>query len=232
MEIIDGLACIQYEENIGNFIYSKQLKEMVLESDPGFMYYGRFSFPLSNVKHNLYFIVKPFKTCHLDNILRVYQDVKKLTGLEFAAAPGQLKLFNVMQACIKIQVESVEDIPVIIDAYKEKGVSFIKNKKIDTYKTLITTKEYIKMEEIEPYIYKDTHNNEISYVEIDKYLDWELFKKTSEIAKKSFHAKDYTVSQVSIYKEQSYREFVSLYVRGGCDCDILSDIRKSFINID
>jgi hypothetical protein len=230
METIDGLACIQQEENIGNFIFSGKLKEMILESNPGLSYYGRNSFPLAKVNHNLYFIIKPFKVCHLDNILRIYQDVKKITNLEFAAYPGQLKLFNVMHACIKIQTEDKTDIPTIIDAYKSKNVEFIKLKKIDNYTTDITTKEYVKMVQTEEFVYEDIHNKDISYLEIDKYLDWSEFKKLENIIKNTFNYRDFKASLVSIYKELKYREFISIQVKGGCDCGKLSEMREQFLS--
>jgi len=229
METIDGLACIQQEETIGNILFDKPLKEMVLESNPGYSYYGRNSFPLANVKHNLYLIIKPFKVCHLDNILRIYQDVKKITGLEFAAYPGQLKLFNVMHACIKIQTTDKNDILPIIDAYKQKGVEFIKNKKIENYTTDITTKEYVKMQQTEDFVFEDIHNKETAYIEVGKYMEWNEFKEIEKIIKNSFNYRDFKASLVSLYKELSYREFVSIYVKGGCDCGKLSEMRNQFI---
>ena len=229
MDILEGLACVEYGEILGNYSTSLKYKEFILESNPGMSYYGRFSFPLTSVEHDLYLIVKPFKHCHQDTILRIQQTVKDCMQEQFSAFPGQIKTDKNTFSCIKLQVQKESHVSDIIKAFKNEGVSFVKNKKLDKFDATIITKEYIKMKFAELNIFKDSYNDDVAYLEIPEHINWQQLKETEKIIKNTYSYKDFKTSIVSIYQENRYREFISLYIKGGCDCDRLSEIRNNFI---
>jgi len=228
METIDGLACIRRMETVGNYISSSNLKEMVLESNPGLSYYCRVNSPLSSIKHNLYIIVKPFENCNQDKVLHITESIKKCMNVEFAVYPGQLKVFNVMHSCMKVQVENKEHIADIIKAFENEGVKFIKSKKIKTYETLISTKECLSMIEVEKQVYRDVANNEVHYLEIPYNLEWEDFKEIEVQIKNTFGYKNFETALVSIFKDNRFREFIRIYVKGGCTCESFLVLRDKF----
>ncbi len=229
MDILEGLACVEYGETLGNYISNSKNKEFILESNPGLSYYGRFSFPLSSVAHNLYLIVKPFKHCHQDTILRIQQRVKNCMQEEFSAFPGQIKSETNTFSCIKLQVQSASHINDIIKAFKNENIDFAKNKKITKFDATITTKEYIKMKFVELNIFKDSNSDEVAYLEIPEHINWKQLQKAEKIVKNTYKYKDFKTSIVSIFQEDRYREFISVYIRGGCGCDRLSEVRNNFI---
>ena len=106
MEIIDGLACVRRIEKLGNYVCADKVNEFVLESNPGFSYYCKIDSPLSKTKDNIYLLIKPFKNCNQDKILHLSENIKKCMNLEFAVYPGQVKVQNILQSCLKVNVEN------------------------------------------------------------------------------------------------------------------------------
>jgi len=228
METIDGLACVRKMETVGNYVSSNKIKEMILESNPGMSYYCRINSPLSTISHNLYLIIKPFENCNQDKILHIYENIKKCMNIEFAVYPGQLKVFNIMHSCLKVQIENKEHIVDIIKAFANEGVKFVKSKDIKPYETLVSTKECISIIDLEPQVYKDVANNEVFYLEIPYNLEWEDFKEIEVQIKNTFGYKDFETSLVSIFKENRFREFIRIYVKGGCTCESFHELRNKF----
>lgn len=228
METIDGLACVRRMETVGNYISNSNIKEMVLESNPGMSYYCRINSPLSTIKNNLYLIIKPFENCNQDKILHITERIKECMNAEFAVYPGQLKVFNIMHSCLKVQVENKEHIIDLIKAYENEGVKFVKSKKVEAYTTLVSTKECLSMVEAEKLVYKDIARDEVHYLEIPYNLEWEDFKDIEVQIKNTFGYKDFETALISVYKGNKFREFIRIYVKGGCTCESFLVLRDKF----
>lgn len=229
MKQIEGLACIEYGEVLGNYISDTKHKELIFESNPGLSYDGRFSFPLNYVEHDLYLIIKSFKHCHQDTILRIYQKIKECMQHDFSSFPGQIKTETSTYSCIKLQVKSGSHINDILKAYHNEGVTFKKNKKIKRTDATIITKEFIRMTESENNIFKDDFNKDVTYIEIPKHIDWKELQKITKIIKNTYQYKDFKTSIVSIFEEDHYREFISMYIKGGCECERVNEIKNNFL---
>ncbi len=228
MEIIDGLACIRRMEKLGSYVSANNLKEFVLESNPGVSYYCKIDSPLAKTKDNIYLLIKPYKNCNQDKILHLTENIKKCMNLEFAVYPGQLKVQNVLQSCLKVNVQNKNNIPDIINAFKNEGAEFLKSKKIEAYTTLVNTKECISIKEIDNFVFQDKGNKDIHYLEIPYQLEWSEFKEIETHIKNTFGYKDFDTSLVSIFIENQFREFIRIYVNGGCTCESFHELRNKF----
>jgi len=78
-------------------------------------------------------------------------------------------------------------------------------------------------------IFKDSNSDDVAYLEMPKHITWKQLKKAEEIVKNTYRYKDFKTSIVSIFQKDRYREFISVYIKGGCDCERLSEVRNNFI---
>lgn len=228
MEKIDGLACVRKMETVGNYISIDNFKELVLESNPGMSYYCKINSPLSSVKHSIYLVIKPFNNANQDKILHLYEKIKKNLNIEFVVYPGQIKVFNVLHSCLKLTIESNTYIKDVIKEFENEGVIFVKTKKVEPYTSLVNTKECIAISEFDEYVFKDDTSNEIYFLEIPYQLEWEEFKEIEMHIKNTFGYKDFETSLISIFKGNRFREFIRVYVKGGCTCESFQELRTKF----
>ena len=109
-----------------------------------------------------------------EKILRISDNIRKYTKINFDACPGNICINNDSYFCIRLRdLESFENVPVIQRAYMDSGIKFMKAKKVKT-KGIISLKKLFAIDKINDKIFKDT-DRPMYYLVIEEQLTWSHF---------------------------------------------------------
>nr|NQU89903.1 hypothetical protein [Bacteroidota bacterium] len=113
-----------------------------------------------------------------EKVIRATMAVKQKFESNFDATPGEITVFNTLTPCIRIKdLESYNEIENLIKHYRENGIDFLKDKKIDPFSSLIKIRKYFTLEKVEEGLYIDKDIREMTYFEVPKQLDWDVFER-------------------------------------------------------
>lgn len=222
--IIETIGHIEKKETLKSIGYS----DMVLESEhpyPG--YHGttvpdkvnpKSVFLLTRTKYTEEFIVRSVKT------------VKKKHKFTFDGSPAKVFFHNSMVSAIRLKdLDSYENIPEILKAFKEEGIAFLPGKKVAPYEGIIRVTKYFLMNPITDCTLQDQEIPYMKYFQVPLKLDWEEFEKMTMHVKRNIDDDNWDAALATIYRKTGIEDHIRIYNDQNCDMETLNKIRKKYV---
>lgn len=172
--IIETFGSTIKEESVKTFERDILENTLVLENEgryPG--YYGR-NVPDDGMPDSLFFVITDKEPT--EKILRMTHIINTEKSLFFDGTPSTIGIKNVVYNAIRVRgLTSFEQIAPLQVFYRELGINYMKPRNINET-GIITVKKLFRINAIDNNIYRDSNPYKY-YLKIDKYLDWETFKK-------------------------------------------------------
>jgi hypothetical protein len=224
-----GLACTYTRLEVARLPHSKELKYLVLESDPTPGYYSKGNFPVNKghvADHHFYLLVKNSVNCFQDEVLRIASLIREETKLLLHVSPGQMTFNNQNYQGIRIKTDEVNHLHLVIDKLRSKGIKFIKDRKVEPYTSTIQFKRYIEFRQLEEGIYQDNHNDKRFFITLPKLVDFDQFLIITEHIKENCDFNLFDSFLTSLYQKDKMLDFAGIY-SNHCDRSRLSEFRDN-----
>jgi hypothetical protein len=226
--VIETIGTISKEEILCSLSENLSNKAMILESKfpfPG--YYHNHPAGITQKPKSLFFITK--KKYDEELIIRFSKHVREDTSIVFDGAPGRVEVYNIPTHCIRIKnLESYQDINLLVEAFKKKGFEFQKYTKINDYNSVIKIQKFFEIIEIERGIYQDATQSSSYYFEIPELLTWKDFAKITMNIKHNIDHSRYDAALGTIYRGHQIVDMVRIF-DSNCNDAILDKIRKAYL---
>jgi len=209
---IETCGTILKKETIATIESSFSANAMVLESKSPFPGYYHKVIPETKELHpgSIYLVLKT--GLNDEKLMRINHEIKKVVRKRFDAAPGQINLYNELKPCIRIKfLQSYNDIPELIEVYREEGVQFLKYKSIKPYSGLISVKKFFIVDSIEPGIYLDFEDKDMGYIQIPGYLKWSNFEKITLTMKHNMEDNKFDAAIGTIHRKNCIVDVIRIF---------------------
>ncbi len=221
--IIETLGTIEKKEKLEPIGY----ENLVLESHHPFPGYHGTTVPDVDKPMSVFLITK-FDYGE-DKIIRIIQKIKKSQKIKFDATPGHVFFIRDMVPCIRLKgIEDYKYIPDILQCFKDEGIAFQANKKVEPYEGLIRIKKYFILEPITDCTLKDIEVPAMTYFQIPKIVDWNSFQTMTEDIKRNIDDPNFDAALATIYRRSGLIDYIRIY-DSECSQEKLDLIRKKYI---
>lgn len=222
--ILETIGTIEKKELLGPVGYS----DLVLESFMPFPGYHGTTVP-DSMKPRSLFIITRSKYIE-EKIIRVTQKIKTDHHFEFDGTPGLVTLYNMLNPCIRLKnLKSYERVPDILQAYKEEGIEFMANRKIEPFTGIIKVKKYFLLEPLSEEIFLDAESANIFYFSIPVQLRFAQFEKITMEIKQNMPEHNFDVALGTIFRRFGLIDIIRVYDEN-CTPERIEMIRSKFLS--
>jgi|LGOV01.1.fsa_nt_gb hypothetical protein len=150
-----------------------------------------------------------------EHILRATNIVKASIDVNFDAAYSRLS-FGINKdthiAIRLVDLEKLEDIKKIQQAYSDAGIEFEPELKIDiSQPIIININRVFSLTNVTDGIYNNKFMPDMKYLALEKGGDWEWFESLTIKVKNNFHRKNFDAAHTVVYKKGGLMEMVRIY---------------------
>jgi len=231
---IDGLTCFSVELEVARSPLSDGMSHLILESDPTPDYYAKGDFP-PNVEHvsdrHLYLPIKKSINCFQDIIYRKANQFTEKQGSALSIYPGQMTFQNKEHQCLRLNINTTEQLPVLLKEFTNLGIQFYSDRQVETYNCFVYYKKYTSFINIEEGVYQDENNAHRYFFEIPHQVEFKIFKKKIEHIKNNCDYHLFDSFLVMLYHKDHIRDFIGVYSKH-CDetrfGELKQQIKKQF----
>ncbi len=162
-----------------------------------------------------------------ESIIRATDKINKFLDEPINASFANLSLFNVPHYAIRIiGFKNLDNLETIQKAYQDEGFVFMKNNRMDKPKTVFfQIKRFFDIKEIEEGIYKDKEG--MFFIEINRKIKWELFRKMTQSVKTTLHNSNFDVVSGAFYMNHTLVDIIRVF-KPNCDLELLKQIRDEY----
>lgn len=204
--IIETIGTIEKKELLGPVGYA----ELVLESFAPFPGYHGTTVPDSDKPKSLFVITRSKYT--EEKIIRATQKIKHEGKFDFDATPGLVTLYNMLNPCIRFKdVGNYGQIPEILQSYKDEGIEFMTNRKIEPFTGIIKVKKYFLIRQQTETTYQDVEDSNVYYFEIPVLLRFPQFEKITMDIKRNMEEANFDVALGTFYRKSGLIDVVRVY---------------------
>jgi len=220
--IIETIGTIEKKEPLTAVGYD----ELVLESLHPFPGYFGTTVPDKDEPGSLFVITRSKYT--EEKIIRVIQKIKKEKKLAFDGSPGMVTLYNMLNPCVRLKdVRTYEEVPGIIEAFKQEGIEFMTNRKVEPYSGNIKVKKYFLLEAITNCTFIDVEDPAMHYFTIPFQLRWNQFEKMTNDIRNNFEDNKFDAALGSFYRRTGVVDVIRIYDQQ-CNPERLNKIRSKY----
>lgn len=226
--VIETAGYIKKEQKLTTVENNVLLNSFVLESQHPFPGYHGANLPEKTKPGSLFLILS--KEHKFEEVARVTKQIKQTFQYDFNASKGHLYFKTSSFPCIRIKyLNSFTFLPELQNLYKEHGIKFAKQKKIDSQGLIIINKTFY-VDEIEEGIYNDLEEDSKFYIEIAKDLPWDIFKEFTLSIKNNIDNSNFDAAQGVFYRKSGIVEVIRLYICEG-EMDKIKKIRQLYSDL-
>ena len=220
--LIETIGTIEKKESL----VTVGFKDLVLESLHPYPGYHGETVPDSEKPKSLFFITR--SKYSEEKIIRVTQKIKKDRKLEFDGSPGLVTLYNMLNPCIRVRdVDSFNEVENILAAYKEEGIEFMSNRKIEPYSGNIKIKKYFLLDPITNCTFRDAEDSAMHYFTIPVQLRWNVFEKMTVEIKQNLENKNFDAALGTFFRREGLIDVIRLYDEK-CTPERIDEIRPKY----
>lgn len=152
------------------------------------------------------------KTFHEEDIMRLNHEIKKSYKKKFDATAGEVILFNETRPCIRVKhIDSYKSIPELVQLYQDKGVQFLKFRRVKPFDGLLRIRKYFVLGNPEPGFYTDMDDEHMCYIQIPAFLPWKDFEKITLSMKRNMDNNKWDGALGTIYRKNCLVDIVRIY---------------------
>lgn len=222
--IIETIGHVEKKENLKSLGYS----DMVLESEHPFPGYHGTTVPDQDNPKSLFLLTRTKYT--EEYIIRSVKSVKKKHKFTFDGSPARVFFQNTMAHAIRIKdLNSYEQVPDILKAFKDEGIAFLPGKKVKPYYGLIRVTKYFLMNPITDCTLQDDEMESMKYFQVPIKLEWEEFEEMTKHVKRNIDDANWDAALATIYRKTGIEDYIRIYNDKNCGMEILNLIRKKYV---
>ena len=167
----------------------------------------------------------------LEEVLRVTQSIEKeYSNWRFDSGKGYMLLGSQLLNVIRLRhLPEIELVEKIQEAYQQRGISFLMNKKLKgKLEAEVKIVKFLNLEKLDEGIYVEVEDMNFGYIEIPKYLKYDLFSKVTMDVKYNWDGHEFDAASGSFYKDGKLTEFARIFSSKN-DVEYLSGLRKLYL---
>lgn len=220
MAATELIGKIILQENIDTVDDNKIPKTFVINvPDPLKSYYSRFT--EINKPNSIIFVSK--SPTSFERILRATNAINNKYGINLDGAKCEISINSRKLNGIRVRgINRFTDIAQIQKYYADAGFEFAKSEKFKQTEALIRINKFFNLIELEPGIYESENEDNVFYITVPRYMDWNEFKtityeiknnisdRSYDIAKGIFYINDGITEMLRIIKPKATIEFIKL----------------------
>ncbi len=173
-------------------------------------YYG--AKPSEEIPLYVYFILDEY--FHLEDLLLLKEEIKKVVDFDFHATIASLEFFDETFNAIRIRkVEDYAQLRKLQQLFIEHGVHF--HKKFRKYKYIenafIRIKKFFQLQELEPGFFWDMVEKHHGYFTIDHHLEIDDFSEIAKQVDYNLDIIDYDSALASYFENYKVHDMVRIY---------------------
>lgn len=162
-------------------------------------------------------------------ILRTTERINSFLDYEINGSAATIDLWNRNYHALRIKgLPSYDEIPIVQHAYQEEGYQFMKRKPMkDDLTVQFRVKKFFQLKEVGDRIYNDSGTTSMSYILIDRMLNWELFRKITLEIKNNISNRNYDVVNGAFYYNNKMHDMIRIY-KPDMTKELLEEIRDKY----
>lgn len=224
-KVIETAGYIKKEQKLTTVMNNILPNSFVLESQHPFPGYHGANLPEKLKPGSLFLILD--KDYTFEEVARISKRIKQAFQHDFNASEGHIYFKTSCYPCIRIKyLKSFTFLPELQNLYKEHGIKFAKQKMIDTQGLIVINKTFY-VDELEEGIYNDLEEDSKFYIEIEKDLPWDVFKKFTLNIKNNVDNSNFDAAEGVFYRKSGIVEVIRLYICEG-EMEKIKTIRKLY----
>jgi len=222
--IIETVGTIQKKEDLIFF----ENPQNILAFETAHAYPGYNGVVPQNYNPNSIFIIT--KGQYLTEEIFIHsQKIRNKVDFTFDSAVAHINYQNKKIPAIRIRgVKNYSFIPELINAYVDEGINFEKKKGKEKINTLIQVKKEFYLEPMENGWYKDLSDNQMFYIEIPNYLQWDDFEKVTMDVKYNNPMLNFDAASSLFYRARKVVFAVRIF-KEGLTMDELKLLKDQFL---
>ena len=231
-ENLQSLGYLLKREKLASLASDHHFAELLLESlDPYPGFYEEYFVPTKASEQkpkSVFMVIKNFDVCHEDDFIRMTMHIKRDHLIKFDAALSSIVLYNEPATTIRVNMQDYNQLPELINHYKQVGVKFQPLKTVKPYQSLIKIRRYFDLDVMADGVYKDADKEFTYYIRVPLFMTWEEFEKATIAIRNNFDYKTYDAAQAAIYDKPGIVELVRIYDRKA-DLSKLQSLQRKYI---
>ena len=231
-ENLQSLGYLLKREKLAPLASDHHHAELLLESlDPYPGFYEEYFVPTTAKEQkpkSVFMVIKNFDVCHEDDFIRMTMHIKRDHLIKFDAALSSIVLYNEPATAIRVNMQDYNQLPELINHYKQVDVKFHPLKTVKPYQSLIKIRRFFDLEVMADGVYKDADKEFTYYIRVPLFMTWDEFEKATISIRNNFDYKTYDAAQAAIYDKLGIVELVRIYDRKA-DLSKLQSLQRKYI---
>jgi len=189
-------------------------------------YYGQEMIDMSSPR-SIIFITKDEQSW--EHIIRLSNDVNNELNLNLNLSKVKIKLWNKSYNGIRAKgFNQYKEIEAVQRSLKNRGIQFSAQRSLDKPETgLIKLKKFFNVEEQESGIYISPHRQDMAYLKIPKQVNWETFRKHTNMVKNNISDNSFDVVCGAFYTKNKIEDVLRIY-KPDIKMDLLKEIKAGY----
>jgi hypothetical protein len=227
MGTLEYLGKIIKQENIDTVDQNKISKTFVINvPNPFDSYYSRFTD--INKPDSIIFITK--RPNSFEKILRATKVINEKYGLKLDGAKCEVQIGSRKLNGIRVKgINRYPEIGQIQQYYKDAGFEFARSEKFKDTDALIRINRFFNIEKLAEGVFKSNVEDDVYYVTIPKYMNWEEFRKITFEIKNNISDKSYDIAKGIVYLDSDIKEFLRI-IKPKYTLESIQLIREKYID--
>ena len=214
------------QENIDTVDENKIPKTFVINvPDPFESYYSRFT-DVERIT-SIIFVTKTPNS--FEKILRVTKKINEQYSLKLVGAKCEVTMNSRKLNGIRVKgISTYAEIAQIQQCYKDEGYEFAKDEKFKDVDALIRINRFFKIKKVKKGIYKSQNENDVYYVVVPRYMNWDEFRTITFEIKNNIADRNYDIAKGILYENGGITEILRI-VKPKATVKLLKAIQKKYI---
>lgn len=189
-------------------------------------YYGQ-AMVEQSVPRSIIFVTK--KEHSWESILRAKKRINAYLGTNIDITKVKISMWNKKYPGIRAKnFSDFAGIEPIQKALIEEGFGMMKFRRMgDNEEALINLKKFFYLEQKEDGIFLDKARDEMGYVLLDKQINWEVFRRITEIVKNNISDSSFDIAKGAFYMDNNIVDMVRIY-KPNITIDLLREIQEQY----
>lgn len=225
---LSGLTCITRNYELSRLEFDKNFKYLVLNSGQAKGYYTRGDFLNDQKKtsdFHLFLLIKKSPSCFQDIVIRESLKLSRDLKCNIHLGPGQITFENKSALMVRFRASEADHINKVVEALNQKGIEFVKNKKVDTFNTIAFYKKYIEYKEIFKDIYQDNDIKSRYFIKIPDLISFDEFCKIMKSIKNNTKFHMFEAFFAQLYYQNSILDFAGIF-SNNCQLNKFEEFKK------
>ncbi len=189
-------------------------------------YYGQ-AMVEQSVPRSIIFVTK--KEHSWESILRAKKRINAYLGSDVDITKTKVSMWNKKYPGIRAKnFQGFADIEPVQKALIQEGFAMMKSRRFgDEEEALINLKKFYYLEQKEDGIFLDNARKEMSYILLDKQVNWEVFRKITETVKNNISDSSFDIAKGAFYMDNGIVDMVRVF-KPSSSIELLREIKKLY----